>query len=410
MTVRVLQVLHGAPPDQLGGAGLVAGVLARALQELGCAVTLAHPGADGPDTWRGVPLVAAHPRRTWGWSGSWQGDPSAVRQLLARVQPDVVHVHHLSGWSLALPELAREMGARVVVTLHDYATACARGQLVDRWGQVCAGPSVDRCSRCLAPHLGVGARVLGVPSRRSRQQVAQRLDQAARSLAAAHVRLAPSHDLARRMQQLGAGPVHVHPVPLPAAVRPAPTAPPGPVRFLFCGSLIPTKGAHVLLDAFLRVPAGRATLTIAGPDPRIWNDPTYGHRIATRAARSPQVTVVGAVPHRRIPALLAAHDVLVVPSLWPENSPLIVREATGSGLRTILPVVGGAHELDPDATLADARGPNGQNQLLAAILTQADAGRGRRPPLRWPTPGDCARSLLQHWYATDSRAGPRHTD
>ena len=408
--LRVLKILHGCPPDAMGGAGIVAGVQAVALQEHGCKVFIAHPASDGPSAWRGVALHAAHVAGPRGFRGSWDGSPSAVRRMLHLLQPDVVHVHHLSGWPLNLPVIARDWGARVVITLHDYAIPCARGQLVDRDGTVCTGPSTTTCSPCLSPYLGVVARLTGWAPPGDRTMVRTRVERATNALAAAHVRLAPSVDLANRMMRMGVGTVHVEPIPLPQPIAPAPTGAPGPVRFLFCGSIIPTKGLHLLLDAFARLSDHSATLTIAGPQPPYPPDPQYGARLERRARTDPRVQWIGAQHHDAIEALLARHDVLVVPSTWPENSPVIVREATAAGLRTIAPRIGGSRELDPQSLLVDTIGPQPEDSLFAALVTECHEGRKKRSPIEWPTPNASAASLYRRWYPSESRAEPLDTD
>ena len=408
--LRVLKVLHGSPPDAMGGAGLIAGVLAVALQEEGCEVALAHPGSEGPSAWRGVPLHAAGVRRTRGFRGSWDAPDDAVTRMLHAFQPDVVHIHHLSGWPLALPALARAYGARVVVTLHDYAIPCARGQLVDRTGAVCTGPSVQTCSVCLSPYLGLPARLTGQPTRRDKAAVRRRLEQAARALAAAHVRLAPSTDLAERMMRMGTGPVHVEAIPLPAKIPAAPPPAPGPVRFLFCGSIIPTKGPHLLLRAFAQLASLDATLTIVGPAPAYPPDPGYAQRLKSRADAHPRVHWAGPAPHGEISHILRDHDVLVVPSTWPENSPVIVREATAAGLRTITPAVGGSRELDPESRLIDTVGRWAEASLVEALVNECNEGRRRRSIIPWPDPITCARSLCDNWYRSESRATDADTD
>jgi glycosyltransferase involved in cell wall biosynthesis len=42
-------------------------------------------------------------------------------------------------------------------------------------------------------------------------------------------------------------------LPLVAPLRPAPEPPPGPLRLVFVGALIPTKGPQVLIEAFSRL-------------------------------------------------------------------------------------------------------------------------------------------------------------
>ena len=96
-------------------------------------------------------------------------------------------------------------------------------------------------------------------------------------------------------------------------------------------------------------------------------------------------------------ALLANHDVLVLPSTWPENSPLVVREATAAGLRTIVGREGGARELDP---LAQTVGPNGIQELVDALQVECQRGRSRHAIRSWPTPKSVAR-----WHIANSYDG-----
>src|SRR5207244_4169865 len=68
---------------------------------------------------------------------------------LAEVRPELVHVHHLSGHALALlPRIART-GVPIVYQLQDWWAACARANLLDRDRQLCSGPGLGKCSRCL---------------------------------------------------------------------------------------------------------------------------------------------------------------------------------------------------------------------------------------------------------------------
>jgi glycosyltransferase involved in cell wall biosynthesis/spore maturation protein CgeB len=89
-------------------------------------------------------------------------DPFAASQLryeraFSRVIREegigIVHIHHLIGWPLGLPIIARGLGCRVVITLHDYYFACHRYTLQLPDGQFCgidqaADPEL-RCKICL---------------------------------------------------------------------------------------------------------------------------------------------------------------------------------------------------------------------------------------------------------------------
>ncbi len=375
---RVLLVLHGPPDARTGGTGVVVGALRDGLRALGVDARVLAPW--GAPLGRRVPALGLRER--------WEGRLAlpVLRAGLGRFDPELIHVHHHSGLPMDLGRLAP--GAPVVWTFHDHHLACDRGQLVDRWQRPCPGPAGPACARCMAPLVG-GRRRLRVAAYGERLALARRV---ARTAAA---RLAPSHHLAQRMAALGFGPVS--PCTLPLVHRP-PLAPPpgtGPLRVLFLGAVIPTKGVLPLLQAAAR--GEGLQLSLVGPRPGWPVDPGWQARVerAAAAAGPGRVVLRGPVPGDAVGALLGAHDLLVLPSIWHENSPLTVREATAAGLRTLLPAVGGARELDPAARLVAG---GDVAALAAALAAEVAQGRGRRPPISWPTPLAHARQMIDAVY------------
>src|SRR6185295_3117078 len=116
------------------------------------------------------------------------------------------------------------------------------------------------------------------------------------------------------------------------------------VRLAFLGTLAPHKAPHLLLEAFaLLAPElrARATLTLHGP-----KEPTneYIANLA-RLAAPLGAELAGAVTRERVPAVLAATDLLVVPSVWFENSPFAIHEARAAGTAVLVSDLGGMAEL-----------------------------------------------------------------
>lgn len=329
---------------------------------------------------------------------------AALLRVLEREGVGRVHVHHLAHLGLGLPELARGAGAEVRITLHDYHLLCTRGQLVDRDLQRCPGPEPARCARCVAEHLRASpglhrlaplARALGV-DRRARGWVAspapgpaalarlhERQEAAARALRAAHRLLAPSQHLARRFAQEGFPGVQVLDLPLVSPLTPAPEPAPGPLRLLFVGSLIPTKGADVLLRAFTELGAAGANTTLLLYGPRVPFDGQEGwaEALLQRVAATPGARWGGTFGDAERQAVYSGADVLVLPSTWEENSPLVLREALAVGLRVVASDVGGVAELDPGARRVP---PGSVAALREALLAELRQGRGRRPARAFP--------------------------
>ncbi len=338
------------------------------------------------DTWR-IPAVT-----------------DALRKVLTRASIDLVHVHHAAHLGFEAVSLGKALGIPVVFTLHDAHMACARGQWVNRDLERCEGPEPNRCAQCLGPHLratpalarvgralglaGLGRRLLGgVPPGKSQLDRAEARILAGReALRAADSVLSPSRYLADRMLNLGwvePDRMHVVDLPLVGPVVPAPTADPGPVRFLFVGSLLPTKGPQVLVEAFAGLPEelANATLEIFGPAPGFDGVPAFAESLTRRIYQVPGSRYGGVFDADARSSVYGQADVLVVPSTWEENSPLVVREAAAAGLRIVASRVGGLPELVPGARWVP---PGDIEALREALQEEARKGRGRTPCRSWP--------------------------
>ena len=115
------------------------------------------------------------------------------------------------------------------------------------------------------------------------------------------------------------------------AVRRAPVKD-GPLRLGFVGTLVWHKGLHVLIEALRLMPSERVRLSVHGNTDVF---PQYVRELRARAEGLP-VEFRGSFTHAQLADVYEQFDVLVVPSLWPENSPLVIHEAFMSGI----PVVG----------------------------------------------------------------------
>jgi glycosyltransferase involved in cell wall biosynthesis len=412
--IRIAHIIHGSPPESMGGTGLYVDALATAQAEAGHPTAILSPHPGKPTTQRAERNHVEH----WAietdglrqWTDTWKGSTDAWSVWCAHWKPDIIHVHHLSGWPLRLIETAP---CRTILTLHDYAIPCARGQLIREDLTLCDGPSPQACTACLGPALRthpalttvarllqpfpavttLGRSLLRRGNPLSDPRVAARSTAAATAINAADIVLSPSDDLIERMATMG----YRRPIrtALPLLRPPAPIQPPadGPVRFLFASSIIPTKGPDRLVNAFINMDQD-ATLTIAGHAPPFDGYPTFAADLERAIRDHPKVQWIGAIPPEDIPELMAKHDVLVLPSIWPENSPLVVREATAAGLHIIASAIGGTRELAPNGTIFQ-----NEEELQRAIEEAIQVGRIRHPSTLWPTPAEHARTLLTGPYA-----------
>jgi len=91
--------------------------------------------------------------------------------------------------------------------------------------------------------------------------------------------------------------------------------------------------------------------------------------------------------------------VLVVPSTWEENAPLVIGEAQAAGLRLVLSDLGGLRELAPAATFVE---PDSVEALRNALVAEVRRGRGRLLSASPGTMSEHARTILSHYAALRS--------
>lgn len=109
------------------------------------------------------------------------------------------------------------------------------------------------------------------------------------------------------------------------APRPRPIPRDEPVRFLFLGLAIPRKGIHHALEAIARIPRSAARLTVVG---------RLGVPEATFARFADRVEYRPTVARRDVPAILAAHHALVLPTYF-EGAGIVLYEALAAGCALI---------------------------------------------------------------------------
>jgi len=118
------------------------------------------------------------------------------------------------------------------------------------------------------------------------------------------------------------------------------------VRIGYIGTIFEHKGVDLLVDAFQSLPADvPARLTIYG-DCRQF--PQYGQLVERKAAAGPnagKITLAGTFPNGELGAVLSNIDVLVVPSRWYENTPLVIQSALATKTPLIATDLGGMSEL-----------------------------------------------------------------
>ena len=165
--MRILLAVHAFPPASTAGVEVYTLRLARALAALSHEVLVltavhdlgARPYAVRRRTQDGIAVaevVNVHHRGTLEATYSDPELDAAVAPVLGDFRPDCVHLQHLLNLSTGTVREAKRLGARVLLTLHDYWLSCPRDGLRMREDlSLCANMDHGVCARCLetSPYL-----------------------------------------------------------------------------------------------------------------------------------------------------------------------------------------------------------------------------------------------------------------
>jgi glycosyltransferase involved in cell wall biosynthesis len=362
-------------------------------------------------------------------------DPALDRVFSGIVKsfaPDLISIQTLSGLSVGFIDAARAAGVPVAVHLHDGWWACpSGGQRLHPDGSLCLPVDRSRCGRCFDSYchregpLERGARALArrLPNTLSPdtlhrafqvlpdggQEFLRRVNERGARLRERHSVTAPTSDAhgqvdaaivarSRRIAEAFASidlvisptrflaeslkddglqlpGLRIEPtgVPLPDPTSQTPLPAEGPLQVLFLGTWVPHKGPQVLARALAALPKqlfddDLIRAKAVGPAPF----PAFQQEVL--AESQGRLNSQAAVAPSEVPRLLAAADVVVVPSVWAENAPLVALEARAEGRPVIASDIGGLPELIEDGS-DGLLFPAGDEQALASILAELASNR-----------------------------------
>lgn len=359
--LNILLVAHGLPPESVGGVEQHVDGLAQALLRAGHRVEVyARTGGPGEQGERRADSGHDYPvtRVVYRYEGldslaSLYAQPLLDRAFASFLDGrsfDVAHVHHLTGMSTGLVDVLHRANVPAVLTLHDYWLMCPRGQMWHRNGETCERVEPTRCADCLAPSFGGWL----PPDRRT--EIVGDLHQEARVLlGSVDALVAPSARALPPFAALGIDTTGVHVVEngvdtpqLGNLPLPAPPHPGEPLRVGYLGTLIPSKGLEVLVQALSRLPAGRCELDIWGNAVAYHGDHGYLTRVFSRLSPTDRIRYHGPYRTDDLPGILSQVQVVAAPALWHEAFGLTVREGLAAGRPVVVSRIGGLQDAVTD--------------------------------------------------------------
>jgi glycosyltransferase involved in cell wall biosynthesis len=149
-------------------------------------------------------------------------------------------------------------------------------------------------------------------------------------------------------------------------LKPVTTAVDGPVKLIFIGSLVFHKGVHILLEALARRPQANIQLSIYGETK---GSSAYLNSLKEQAANDPRVKLMGTFPIREMGRVMESAHALVMPALWYENEPLVVKAARYVGLPVLASNIGTLATSVEDGVNGKLVSPGDEEAWADAIAT-----------------------------------------
>lgn len=284
------------------------------------------------------------------------------REALKKINPDIIHVHLVSKYPLAIYPEIRDYP--VFQTMHGPTFFCPSG-----WGnyrsncEKCQGYASFKCYTagcCSFIQAFLARRLYNYMYKYFKDTVNQ-----------FHT---PSRHLAESIRNWGFSNVKYIPLGIDHIFSERPINPwPRQRNILFIGALIESKGIDVLIDAFPEVIRRfpDVKLQIAGRG--IWES-LIRKKIEEYHIEN-NVDLLGFVDREKALSLYQNAFMFVIPSTWFENAPVVVTEGLASGTPGVGSRVGGINELlgeHPFGLVVPPRNPQALAEKMIYLLDNPD--------------------------------------
>jgi glycosyltransferase involved in cell wall biosynthesis len=351
MTDRILIVAHGHPSVNKGGAELAAYQMFKEYEKRGHDVKFLARSGESPhggaafssrDTDKEILFHTTHDdfflfsnlktRYLW----------QEFRDLLQRFKPDVVHFHHyfLLGVEMMLEVKNTLPNCKVVLTLHEYLAICHnKGLMIKKsTNQLCKRATVKDCHLCFPDQ--------------STADFFMREMYLKRMLSEADHFISPSFFLKQRYVDWG---IHEDKISVIENGQDTATVDVSnqvysqgkKIRLAFFGQINQYKGVDILLEALGMLDSKtrkKVIVELHGANLEL-QPKSFIKRIKSLLKEyAKNVTFHGAYDPEDLGKLMSKTDWLVVPSIWWENSPLVIQEAFNYKVPVITSDVGGMAE------------------------------------------------------------------
>lgn len=294
----------------------------------------------------------------------------AFMKLVKQIKPDIAHIGHLNHLSTGLVDVLRELKIPIIFTLHDFWLMCPRGQFLQRNSDgkqvqaLCDKQENNKCSvNCykmfhsgyeLPVHQSIHHELTHqIPKGKEalndcghwQDWIDARMDETSSIVGKVDLFIAPSKYLMNRFISEFNLPkdkvVYLdYGFPLQYLTPTKKKKQHDQFTFGYIGTHVPAKGINLLIDAFKKIEQ-KAVLKIWGH-----KDVQSTRALVEMATGSKNIIEFKGeyINQNLADVVFSEVDCIVVPSIWAENSPLVIHEAQACNIPVITANFGGMKE------------------------------------------------------------------
>ena len=303
--------------------------------------------------------------------------------ILDDYKPNIIHYQHLMFLSTDIIKMASKKNIHQVISLHDFWFQCLTHKRITNENKLCVNPTIEKCTKC---HLNLINRTLPMPplkmdsinimpflrntallarinkyKKRMRNltdyyfyrnklssQVKYRINTFKEVLKLVDAVVYPTKFLQTELYKWGIKGKNnlisndgIQNKYFDNFEKKKSKI----IRFGFIGSIVHAKGLIVLVQAWKKINSDRAVLKIYG---NFSDDPIYAKKVIKIINKCKNIQIKGTFNHDQIGIVFSQLDVLIVPSTWFENAPLVIRNAFLAKTPVIGTNLGGISEMITD--------------------------------------------------------------
>jgi glycosyltransferase involved in cell wall biosynthesis/MoaA/NifB/PqqE/SkfB family radical SAM enzyme len=273
-------------------------------------------------------------------------------KLIDELKPDIAHIGHLNHLSTGIVDELNKHNIPIVFTLHDFWLMCPRGQFLTRGigkennFQLCSSQQDHKCATdCYKVYFSGREENEQQDIEHWSAWTHQRMIETKAIINKVDAFIAPSNYLRNRFVNEFSVPENKiiyldYGFPTEYLTQTEKSKDNTNFTFGYIGTLIPAKGVNQLIEAFCQIETP-STLRIYG---RQNGQSTDALKLLPATSKNKIEFAGEYINHNLANDVFSKVDCIVVPSIWAENSPLVIHEAQSCKIPVITADFGGMKE------------------------------------------------------------------